>query len=255
MKTLLAILLAALTFTSATAQTDSIRKKNRSLVGIAAGASNILDTYLSPEDYKGFEIRLMFATLRKNKKWSHLFQNELSVSYDKNRRKDGSEIGGMYRFRYGLFRNIPICQNFDIRVGGQAALNLGFLYNTRNQNNPAQGRLGLHVGPMAQADYTFRLFNRPFALHYEASAPLVGLMFSPNYGQSYYEIFSRGNYDHNCVPTTIASTPSFRQMLTLDFNIRRSTFTIGYLGDYDQYKVNNLKYHNYTHSVILGYRY
>ena len=92
--------------------------------------------------------------------------------------------------------------------------------------------------PSAIANYGFNIRKQTFSLRYELNLPLVGLMFSPNYGQSYYEIFSLGNYDHNIVPTTFVSAPTFRQVLTLD--------------NYQQAAVNNLKQHIYAHRVMIG---
>ena len=233
-------------------------RENALMLGI--GYTDILDTYLSPEKYRGTDLRFISHTRREKDSTSlvHQLLHEGSIATADNRSGNGGEIGGGYTFAYSLLRKwqMPVGScHLRLLAGGTAELSVGFLYNTRGSNNPAQARLALQLKPTVAADFDFRLFRRqqrPFTLHYEASAPLCGLMFSPNYGQSYYEIFSRGNYDHNCVPTTIASTPSLRQMLTLDFRALHTTWRIGYLGDWRQASVNNLKQHTYTHALVLG---
>ena len=233
-------------------------RENALMLGV--GYTDILDTYLSPEKYRGTDLRFLSHTRREKDSTClvHQLLHEGCIATADNRSGNGGEIGGGYSFAYSLLRKwqMPVGScHLRLLAGGIAELSVGFLYNTRGSNNPAQARLALQLKPTVAADFDFRLFRRqqrPFTLHYEASAPLCGLMFSPNYGQSYYEIFSRGNYDHNCVPTTIASTPSLRQMLTLDFRALHTTWRIGYLGDWRQASVNNLKQHTYTHALVLG---
>lgn len=236
---------------------DTIRNNkiitNAQMIGI--GAVNILDTYLSPEKYRGTELRYISHTLRERRdsRWSRLIVHQGNMSYSNNRSGNGGEIAGAYTFSYGVHYNWDFFDgSLNVKAGAQADFNVGFLYNMRNSNNPAQARLSLNISPSAAATYRFRLWQHNYSLRYELSVPLIGMMFSPNYGQSYYEIFSRGNYDHNIVPTTFGSTPSLRQMLTFDFSLGRTTLRLGYMGDFQQARVNNLKYHSYSNMLLIG---
>ena len=167
-------------------------------------------------------------------------------------------MGATYNLRYGWHYNIDP-KPLNIRVGLLADFVLGGLYNTRNSNNPAQMKLSLNIDPAVLATWRFRIKGKPFALRYEAAMPWIGVAFSPNYGQSYYEIFTRGNYDHNVVFVSPFSGVQLHQMLTVDFRLWRTTFTVGYLADYladiRQMRANSLKYHQYTHAFTIGWRY
>lgn len=226
---------------------------NTRMIGV--GGVNILDTYLSQEKYSGTELRYISHTIREkeNKHWSRLIVHHGNIANTRNRADNSSEIAGTYNFNYGWIYGWQFFGGrFYLKAGGLIDTSLGFIYNTRNSNNPAQANFNINIAPVAIATYRFNVGKMPMAATYEASAPLCGLMFSPNYGQSYYEIFSEGDYDHNIVPTTFVSTPSLRHAFTLDFTVKKTTIRIGYMGDWRQSEVNNLKRHNYSNMFVIG---
>lgn len=228
---------------------------------IGFGYNSMQDTYLSPEHYGGMELRYISHQLRENGKspftgkqgngdWTRLIISEGHLSKGKSRSENGATLGGAYHFEYGILHRKRFLGDKLTTYGGAAAEFLGgFLYNTRNGNNPAQMRAMLNIGLAGRADYAV---GRNSHVVYEASLPLLGLAFSPNYGQSYYEIFSEGNYDRNIVPTTAICSPSLRHTLTYCFPLKSLNLSVGYLGDYRQQGVNNLKQHVYTHNIIIG---
>lgn len=252
-------LLLALAASHVCAQSDTIVSP-RTITNarmISVGATEILDTYLSQEKFRGTELRFISHTERDrdDSRWSRRIVHQGGIAWADNRSGDGGEIAGAYHFSYGVLHGwaFPVGNaSLSIKAGAQIDATAGFIYNTRGSNNPAQARLSLNLSPSFSATYSTHISRCPIAIRYEASAPLAGIMFSPNYGQSYYEIFSRGNYDRNIVPTTFVATPSLRQMLTIDVPISRTTLRIGYLGDIEQASVNNLKQHIYTHAVLIG---
>ena len=100
--------------------------------------------------------------------------------------------------------------------------------------------------------WKFRLKNYPMTLRYQANLPLLGAMFSPEFSESYYEIFSLGNGGRNVAFTSLHNNPSLRQLLTLDFPIRNTVMRVGYICDLQQAKVNHLKSHTYSHDFMIG---
>lgn len=250
-------ILAASSLTMQAQDTLRSRKVITNVQAVAFGSVSQLDTYLSPEEYKGSELRYVSHTVRENDtKVSRELIHQARLAYSHNRADNNNELGGSYNFQYNVRWQLGDWQLgkglLIVKAGVGIDANIGFLYNMRNSNNPAQAYFYLHLAPSASAAYRFRLANRPFRLRYAVQLPLVGLMFSPNYGQSYYEIFSRGDYDHNIVATTPVSAPSLRQMISLDLTLHHTTLRLGYLADIQQSKVNHLKMHTWSHLFAVG---
>lgn len=250
---LLAILLLLLCET-AMAQTDSTSiRTSVNMVGF--GATNILDTYLSQEKFTGPGLTFLNITQkeRPGKRWHTIVEQEANFSFADDRAERSEEMEGTYSIYWGRYLTFRLPHEWRLEAGGLLNGNIGFIYNTSNSNNPAQARFSVNVMPSAVVSKPFSLFRQQFSLRYELNLPLAGLMFSPNYGQSYYEIFNRGNYDHNIVPVTFISAPSLRHQFSIDWRAGRSwDLRVGYLGNYQQAKVNDLKQHVYNHRLMIG---
>ncbi|WP_314936162.1 DUF3316 domain-containing protein [Alloprevotella tannerae] len=221
------------------------------------GGENLLDTYLSPLAYKGTTMGTSFRTERFThfgaQRWTVRARYSLHAAYLASPTDNGKEwdmqLSGSGALLYDFFRYT----GWRFAAGGALEGQTGFTYNTRNGNNPAQGRAAVAFAATGLAEYTLRVGNKPIRIRTEADFPLVGLMFSPNYGQSYYEIFSLGHYDKNVRVTFPGNAPEVRWTTTLSLPFRKAHLSIGYEAEIRQYRVNDLKYHAWNHRFLIGY--
>ena len=234
---------------------------------LMAGTANSLDTYLSPLTYRGTELRFTSQTVhnRKERNWTHTLTHGLRLARETMRTNDGVRLEGGYDFSYSwqrkiVNRTVGYWGRLMVTAGAGVDATVGFRYHAQNSNNPAQAEAAVCFTPAMAADWRFFLVSpksgrrRALGLRYEAAVPLVGMMFSPAFGQSYYEIFSRGNYDHNLCTIWVGNAPSLRQRLLFNFKLLKRHFFIGYEGDYRQARVNDIKYHRYTNAAVLGWQ-
>lgn len=241
------------------AQEDSLRASRYVMSSflVGAGHANVLDTYLSPLEYEGSEVRFLYERMRMTRLLGGNFsiQNILqgNFSFTENPAKTANMYGGLLNWNCALHYQFPVNESLKFLAGPMFDLNAGGLYNNRNSNNPAQARAYGSIGASGMAIYKFRIGNYPFVARYQLNVPLVGLMFSPEFGESYYEIFSLGNGGKNILFTSLHNNPSLRHMLTLDFPIRKVIMRAGYVCDIQQAKVNNLKNHTYSHHFMIGF--
>ena len=221
------------------------------------GYTNVFDTYLSPQEYKGIDFRISRETMRMTKlldgnvSVQNFFQ--ANIGYTHNHAENNNTFNGLVNWNYGLHYQFRITENFKLLAGALADINGGFVYNLRNTNNPASARAFINLDASAMAIWHAKIKSYPLTFRYHVNVPVVGAMFSPHYGQSYYEIFTLGNSDGVIQFTSLHNQPSVRQMLSIDFPVRYAKLRFSYMADLQQSDVNNIKTHTYSHVFMVGF--
>lgn len=239
--------------------------------------SNLYDSYLSPLDYRGHGASLTMMAERAAR-WcpkvvidscDFILQPRVTTYYyfdvagteATNATGNAHFYDAQTTFAAGWHANWllhpRIGQRLRLRAGGLAEFSGGGTYSTRNGNNPAQGRAAIDLAASGIADFYFHSpFKRqkaPWVLRAELSLPLLGTMFSPQYGQSYYELFSLGHYDHNVRPTCPVNAPSARFFANVEVPVGKARVLVGYRGEALQSRVNGLKHHAWNNGFFIGF--
>ena len=142
-------------------------------------------------------------------------------------------------------------------AGAQIQLEGGALYNPSNGNNPAAAKLRTALAASGMAIYHFPVHRSEWIARYQLDIPFVGVMFAPEFGQSYYEIFGLGHAKNVVAFTHPGNNPSWRHILSLDIPMRAkyhsTTLRISYIADLYQSRINGIDCHIYRHTFSLGF--
>lgn len=217
------------------------------------------DTYLSNERYHGASINVL-TTKDRPTHWlqrkvyvQHMTQGD--IAYCKQRAGNHKSLNGFFHWQVAWqYHFVNPNSQWEFNAGPGIQTNIGFVYNTMGGNNPASARASLNVIGSAQGKYHFAVHNKKFTALLQADVPLSGIMFSPYYGQSYYEIFSLGEYHHNVCYTFPFRAFQANTLLAFDWHIKPTTSVrFGYQGMFMQSHVNKLKTQDFSHNFLIGY--
>ncbi len=161
------------------AQTDSLQAHRyvtrATMYGV--GFTNVFDTYLSPQEYKGIDFRISRETIRMTK----LFDGNVSVQnffqadvgYTHNRADNNNTFSGLVNWNYGLHYQFRLTENFKLLAGGLFDVNGGFVYNLRNSNNPASARAYVNLDASGMAIWHLKIKRYPMVLRYQVNVPIL----------------------------------------------------------------------------------
>jgi len=223
---------------------------------IGWGLGSVYDTYLSPLKYSGNNIAMygeqMKMTRLANGKIA--VQNLYSVNYSwtKNGSETASFYSGLFEYNYGLLYKFSPTPKFRFFAGPQANFLLGFVYNNRNGNNPATGKLNLNLNISAIASYEFYVKSLPLRLGYQIAVPFAGIMYSPEFGQSYYEI-SLGDNAQLANFSSFHNHLAIKNILTIEAPIVKSlTVKLGFVHSHYETRINSLDTRISSATFCLG---
>lgn len=222
---------------------------------IGVGSTRQLDTYLSPMEYSGPQYSVLRETFRATRlaqgRISHQSLVHALFTHTQNPAQNATGWGGMVGYDAAWHYAWQPTLRLRLLAGPMVGIEAGAIYHTRNGNNPVQAHLHLELSASFVALYQLRAWGYPIQLRYQADVPLLGCMFSPHYGQSYYEISEHG-LSGNIVASHPANAPSVRQMFTADFPVGPVSLRAGYLCHIRQSSVHGIDSHLVSHSLLVG---
>lgn len=220
---------------------------------------NNLDTYLSNYNHKGLGVNYSHEAFRdaRTGKYCWKYQKQLSITAGYAIQGSNMQYCALIGYNWGGYHPFKIAKGFTLLAGAQIQLEGGALYNPAGGNNPAAAKLRTALAASGMAIYHFPVHRSEWVARYQLDIPLVGAMFAPEFGQSYYEIFGLGHAKNVVAFTHPGNNPSWRHILSLDIPMRAkhhsATLRISYIADLYQSRINDINCHIYRNTFSIGF--
>jgi hypothetical protein len=217
------------------------------------GKAFLNDSYLSPLRYGGTSISLMHDRIRGTSFFNGnlLLQQQFLIhtAVTKNPTASASEYYGNLNYRITGLYPLLVASGLRLFGGGGWEASFGGIYNVRNSNNPGSLKASTNLNLSAMAVYNWKIFT----FRWQLDTPFAGIFFSPEYGHSYYEIFSLGNDKGTLHFGSFHNQQALRNYFSVDVPVHNITLRAAYLGNYYNTGVNELVTRIVSHQFLIGF--
>lgn len=234
------------------------KEQSRPVTGIYSveiGGKDVLATYLSPLHYKGTSFALSGAW---NKAMpfsprSAIMHFNAYASFDNmlNPAETARMVALNASFSWGMSWRTQLPWRLQLTAGGSFGIDGGAYWLMRNGNNPIQAMGSVNIATRASLGRPFKIGCLPLLVRDEVSLPSLGVFFSPEYGESYYEIYL-GNRHGLVHPGWWGNNFRIDNLLSVTFDFGRTAAMIGYRFKADTQWANCLNTKIFTHSIVIG---
>lgn len=234
---------------------DDVARPVDAMFSLDVGQARVKDTYLTPITYSGTHLRLEYSAMQATgfspEKWvRHL---EVGAEYDnvENLAHNNTMHSVMAGGHWSLMRRWRLDRGLQLMAGGMVTARGGAIYNGSNSNNICSVKVHAGVGVAGAAVLPVHMGRLPVTLSWQVNIPVVGAFYSPDYDESYYEIYV-GNHSGLVHPAWWGNRFEANSMLGADLHLGNTILRVGYRLHQESSHINNLDTRLSSHSFVLG---
>lgn len=226
-----------------------------STYGIEAGWARDFNTYLSPIRHTGTRIGVYGEWGRSMgfnpDEWFGLGEARIAMDFLENKQGSSSMTNIDFSGAWAMYRRFRPFPGVMAGLGAGIDFDAGALYLPRNSNNPVAARVAGSLSLNAMAAWNLRIGRMPVRLLGRVALPSLGVFFSPQYGESYYEIYL-GNHDGLAHFGWWGNHFALSAAFGAEFRLLSVRWRLSYRFDCRSSYVNHINTRLVSHTIGLG---
>jgi len=227
---------------------------SRTMYGLSS--VNLYDGYLSSVPYSGLGVRYDHESgryLTNNTRVSRQQNLSLLAGLTVNDAATaGIEYAGIDYARGALYHFKPV-YGAKFALGTTMGADLTMKINTRNINNVYNMDMSANIFLAGSVSYDMPVRGRIYRLKATARSPLLGCMFVPVRGASYYEMFTFDQYKDAVHFSSLHNKSGIVFNCFADIPFNCATVSIGLRAQNLRYAANDMVFYQNELSLIVGY--